>query len=222
MMKERAYRKKLTILGCIVVMVLSLTSVLWAKDWHELSGMDDTELKGQIAQYQKMLDQDPSDYQTIKGMGVAYHMMATRDAEKYAPKAVEFLSKALEMNKGDCESMCYLGSAMTMMAKTTWNPMKKISYVNNGTGLMDEAIKKAPDNVSVRMTRAINSRRLPSYLERGPIALTDFEYLTHLIEKHPEIPTETKKMVYMNLAELYDEEDDQTKAGKFRRLAGGL
>ena len=56
----------------------------------------------------------------LKAMGISYHMKATRDAKKYAPKAVEFLSRAFETNKDDHVTMCYLGSATTMMAKTTW------------------------------------------------------------------------------------------------------
>jgi len=203
-------------------MSIFLAGALWANDWHELTHMDDKELTENIARFQKRLDRNSSDYEMLKAMGISYHMKATRDAKKYAPKAVELLSRAFEINKDDHVTMCYLGSATTMMAKTTWNPIKKMSHVNKGAGLMDEAVKGAPDNISVRITRGLNSRRLPSFLERGPIALEDFEYLVHLMEKDSEITLITKKKVYINLAELYDEKGDQTKVKIFRSLAESL
>ncbi len=221
-MQESVHREKSAISVCIVMMSIFLAGALWANDRHELNHMDDKELTEDIARFQKRLDRNPSDYEMLKAIGISYHIKSTRDVKKYAPKAVEFLSRAFEMNKDDYLTMCYLGSATTMMAKTTWNPIKKMSLVNKGTGLMDEAVKGAPDNFSVRITRGLNSRRLPSFLERGPIALEDFEYLAHLIQKHPEITVIKKKKVYINLAELYDEKGDQTKAKKFRSLAENL
>jgi len=109
-----------------------------------------------------------------------------------------------------------------MMANTTWSPIKKMSYVNKGTGLMDKAVKRDPDNVSVRMTRASNSKNLPSFLNRGDIALEDFEYLAGLIEKNPGHLPSIKKKIYSNLAELYEKAGDRTNAEKFRKLAENL
>ena len=87
---------------------------------------------------------------------------------------------------------------------------------------MGKAVKKDPDNASVRMTRASNSKNLPSFLNRGEIALEDFEHLAGLIEKNPKSLTSIKKKVYSNLAELYTKAGDQAKAEKFRRLSENL
>ena len=184
--------------------------------------MDSEQLSKKISELQKIVDQNSSDYKTMKSLGIAYHIKAREDAKKYAPKAVKFLSRAYENNKKDYETMCYLGSATTMMAKTTWNPMKKMSYVNKGAALMDKAVRKDSDNVSVRMTRAFNSKQLPSFLERGHLALEDFEYLAGLIEKNPESLTSIKKQVYTNLAELYSMAEDHAKADRYKKLAENL
>jgi len=195
---------------------------VYATDWHELQDLTDVQLSEKISEFQKGLDQNPSDYEALKALGIAYHIKARKSAKEYAPRAVEFLSKAYEINKKDSETMCYLGSAFTMMAKTTWNPIRKMSYVNKGAGLMDKAVKREPDNVSVRMTRASNSKSLPSFLNRGDIALEDFEYLAGLIDKNPESLTSIKKKVYSNLAELYIKAGDQARAEKFRKLSENL
>ena len=194
---------RLAIAGIIMAIAFLLTAPVSAKDWHELRDLDDGQLAEKISELQKILDQNPSDYETMKGIGIAYHRMAKKNAKIYAPKAVEVLAKAFEANKKDYETMCFLGSVTTMMAKRTWNPMKKMSYVNKGAALMDKAIRKDPDNVSVRMTRAYNSKNLPSFLNRGHLAAEDFEYLADLIEKNPESYVSIKKDVYTNLAELH-------------------
>ena len=199
-----------------------LTTIVSARDWHELQDLSDTQLSEKILRFQRKLSQDTSNYEMLKAIGIACHIKARTNAKEYAPKAVEFLSRACKINKKDYETMCYLGSATTMMAKTTWNPMKKMSYVNKGTALMDKAVRKAPDNIPVRMTRALNSKSLPPFLNRGDIALEDFEYLANLIEKNPESPTSVKKKVYVNLAELYRKANDQVRAEKYSKMAESL
>jgi len=202
--------------------LLLFATPAWAKDWHELHDLTDIQLSKKISEFQKSLDQDSSDYEALKALGIAYHIKARKDAKGYAPRAVEVLSRAYEISKKDNETMCYLGSATTMMANATWNPIKKMTYVNKGTGLMDKAVKKDPDNISVRMTRASNSKNLPSFLNRGDIALEDFEYLAGLIEKNPGYLPSIKKKIYSNLAELYEKAGDLTNAERFRKLAENI
>jgi len=221
-MRNRFYSHHKTIFHLLLAALFFLITPVWAKDWHELQDLTDVQLSEKISGFQKGLDQNPSDYEALKALGIAYHIKARKDAKEYASRAVEFLSRAYEINKKDSETMCYLGSATTMMANTTWNPIRKMSYVNKGTGLMDKAVKRDADNVSVRMTRASNSKSLPSFLNRGDIALEDFEYLAGLIEKNPESLASIQKKVYSNLAELYIKAEDQAKAEKFRKLSENL
>jgi len=221
-MRNRFYLHHRAMFHLFFAALLFLATPVWAKDWHGLQDLTDVQLSEKISGFQKGLDQNPSDYEALKALGIAYHIKARKDAKEYAPRAVEFLSRAYEINKKDSETMCYLGSATTIMAKTTRNPIKKMSYVNKGAGLMDKAVKRDPNNVSVRMIRALNSKSLPSFLNRGDIALEDFEYLAGLIEKNPESLTSIKKKVYSNLAELYIKAGDQTKAEKVRKLSENL
>jgi len=221
-MKNRCQMNRLLIVGIILAMVYWSTAPVSAKDCQALSGLDGEQLAEKISEMQKVFDQNFSDGETLKCIGIAYHRMARKNAKTYAPKAVEILTKAFEANKKDYETMCYLGSATTIMAQTTWNPMKKMSYVNKGAALMDKAIRKVPDNVSVRMTRAYNSKNLPSFLNRGHLAVEDFEYLADLIEKNPKSYVSIKNDVYTNLAELHSKAGDQAKSEKFKNLAETL
>jgi len=221
-MKNKCQMNRLAIVGIVLAIIFWSVAPISARDCQKLSDLDGGQLAETISEMQKVLDQNPSDCDTLKCLGIAYHRMAKKNAKTYAPKAVETLTKALEANKKDYQTMCYLGSATTMMAKNLWNPMKKMGYVNKGAGLMDKAIRKDPDNISVRMTRAYNSKSLPSFLNRGHLAVEDFEYLAGLIEKNPEAYASIKKDVYTNLCERYRKAGDQAKAEKFKNLAENL
>lgn len=205
----------------VVIVVGLLATCGWAKDWHELSSLSEVDLTKKISELQARLKENPNDYDVLKGLGIAFHTKARKE-EASIPNAVEFLTKAYEMNKEDTETMCYLGSATTMMAKTTWNPMDKMRYVNDGTALMDKAVRKDPNNISVRMTRANNSKSLPSYLNRGNVAVEDFEYLAGLIEKDPKRLANIRKEVYSNLSELYQKNGNREKAERYKKMAEAI
>ncbi|MBN1625985.1 MAG: hypothetical protein JW944_05625 [Deltaproteobacteria bacterium] len=220
-MVERYYRDHFVKAGFIILMMFILAAAATAKDWNELNRMSEQELTEKILDFQKRLDQNPEDYEMLKAVGIAFHARAGKDAKKFAPRAFEMLTRASEIDKKDYETQCYLGSATTMLAKTTWNPMKKMSYANKGIAMMDKAVRKAPDNVSVRLTRAYNSRRLPHFFGREETAIEDFEYLAEMIEKNPDAYGSLKEDVYMNLVELYRKNDNKMKAEKYQKMLEG-
>jgi len=220
-MAERFRGKWITVLASMWVMAF-ISSVTIAGGWHELRNLKAEELSAKISEFKKRLEQNSSHYESIKGLGIAYHIKAQKDAKGFASRAVDMLTRAREINKKDYETLCYLGSATTMMAKTTWNPIKKMSYANKGIALMDKAVKRDPENITVRMTRGYNSMGLPGFLKRGGIAVEDFEHLAEMIEKDPVSFSSIKKEVYSTLAELYRKNGEEDKAEKYMKLAEGL
>ena len=187
-------------------------STATAGNWDQLRLLDDVRLAAEIDRLEAILKNKPEDYETVIGIGIAYHFRAQQDAKKNAPKAVKWLNKARALNVRDAVALCYLGSATTMMATTTWNVLKKSSYANKGIAMMDKAVRKAPDNITVRMTRAHNSKNLPGFLRRGGIALEDFEHLATLIRNRPDLPSELVTEVYTNLVEMYRKKGNKQQA----------
>ncbi len=208
--------------GIIILFLSCLSITATARDWHELGQIDEAGLKMKINEFQDRLKQDPEDYESLKGLGIAYHNLAKGDPEKFGPLAVETLTRACEMGNRDYEALCYLGSSTTMMARTTLNPIKKLSYTNNGIAMIDKAVRKEPDNISVRLTRAYNSKSLPAFLEREGVALEDFERLAGIIEKDPLSFKSIKKEVYSNLVELYEKRGEKARAEEYREKAERL
>jgi tetratricopeptide (TPR) repeat protein len=209
-------------MGIMALTLILLCSVATARDWSELNALDESELTEKIDAFQKKLDQGPDDYEVLKGLGIAYHIKALKDPKAFAPQAVETLTKVSEKDPTDYVTLCYLGSATSLMARTTKNFFKMGSYSNKGFALMDKAVRNNPDNVSVRLTRAHNSKNVPAFLNRGDIAIEDFEYLAEMITHDPGSSAYLKKQVYSNLAALYKKRGKEDKAAEYSKMAESL
>ena len=85
------------------------------------------------------------------------HYMVLKDSKAYAKKAVQYLKQAYQRKFDDYVVLCYLGSAYNLLAKDTWNSFDKLSHVNKGIECMDKAIRKDPNNITMRTIRANNS-----------------------------------------------------------------
>lgn len=201
--------------------VLCLVFLLFASLGHAEERPENMDLKAlsvQAAQLQHRLDQNPADYEALKGLGIIYHSMALKDSNAYAKKAIQYLEQANQKKSDDTEVLCYLGSAYTLLAKDTGDLMSKSSYMNRGIEYMDKAVRMDPDNVSVRLIRANNSKNLPRFLNRRSVAYEDFEYLAGLFEKRPDVSPSLQVSVYRDLAALYKEDGDAAKAQKYEAM----
>lgn len=50
------------------------------------------------------------------------------------------------------------------MAKHVGNPISKYSYFNKGKKMLEEAVKKDPNNLEIRLMRLISQEKTPSFL----------------------------------------------------------
>ena len=206
----------------ILIIIFLFSTIASAEGWYELNSMSDSELIAKVDEFKKKLDQEPDNDEILKTLGIAYLIMAIKNPQAYAPLAVKFLSNAYERNENDYAILCYLGSATTLMATTTNDTSKMGSYTNQGIALMDKAVRKAPDNITVRLTRAYHSKNLPDFLGRRSVAIEDFEYLAEMIKNESSFPVPLKKEIYLNLIELYEKSGNTEKAEYCQKLANGL
>jgi hypothetical protein len=211
---RNALLRRYGVLGLVFLLLAS-----WAYAEERPENMDLKALLGQAAQLQNRLDQNPSDDEALRGLGTVYHSMALEDSKAYAKKAVQYLEQAHQKRIDDHVVLCYLGSAYTLLAKDAGDRMAQMSYVNKGVEYMDKAVRKDTDNITIRLTRANNSMRLPKFLNRRPIAYEDFEVLASLFEKDLKVPSQLRISVYRSLAALYKEDGDVAKAQKYQTMA---
>ena len=203
--------------GALGLVFLLLTSLAYAEERPEDNGL--AAMLAQITQLQQRLDKNPSDYEVLRDLGIAYHNAALKDSKVYAKKAVQYLEQTRQKKIDDTMVLCYLGSAYTLLARDAADPMDRMSYVNKGVEYMDKAVRKDPDNITIRMTRANNSKSLPKILNRRPIAYEDFELLAGLFQKGLKIPSPLKISVYRSLAALYQEDGNMAEAKKYQTMA---
>jgi hypothetical protein len=218
MRKKQLINMSITFVTYIfLILILTSNYGFSSEKFKEFSELSDQQLSHKIPEFETLLATDSDNATLFKFLGIAYHQLARTDKEKYVEKAVKILTKGRNLNKQDNITLCYLGSATTMMAETTWNPMKKMSYVNKGVGFMDKAIKRDPDIFRIRLTRAYNSLSLPDFLNRKDVATTDFEYLAHLIETDPDKYSSIQNEVFDNLIKIYKENGNTEKENYYSK-----
>ena len=83
-MKNGCQTNRLALVGIVLTLIFLLAAQVSARDCQELSGLDSGQLAETISKMQKVLDQNPSDRDTLKCMGIAYHRMAKKNAKTYA------------------------------------------------------------------------------------------------------------------------------------------
>ena len=60
--------------------------------------------------------------------------------------------------------MAFYAVGSFFMAKHASNPLNKYSYFNKGKKLLEDAIKKEPNNIEIRLLRLIFQEKTPSFL----------------------------------------------------------
>ena len=72
----------------------------------------------------------------------------------------------------------FLAVGKFFMAKHAFNPLKKMSYFNDGKKTMDQALKMDPSNLEIRLMRLITQESAPSFLGYNHQIKEDRTYLT--------------------------------------------
>ncbi len=201
----------------VAAVVLLLTPVLsLAQDQFYV--MDLNALTAQAEQFSKRLDKNPSEYEALRGLGAVRYYMAVRDAQIYVKEAIQTLEKALKVKPDDNGVLCYLGSAYLIMARDESDPAPQMSYVGKGLEMMDAAVKRSPDDISIRIIRGYTTRAMPVFLGRRHTAYEDFEYIVALIEKGGKVQPSLKTLIYGTLAAMCQEDGNSEKAGRYKAL----
>jgi len=181
--------------------------------------MDLKALKEQADQLEARVGSNAADYATLRDLATVYHYMAVKDSKAYAKKAVQMLDRAYEKRPEDYVVLCYLGNAYVLAAKDGGDGMTRAANVNKGFEYMDKAVRHAPDDITIRLTRGFSAKASPKFLGRRQVAYEDFEYLAALFEKGLKVPESLKATVYGQLADLYKEDGDAVRAQKYGAMA---
>lgn len=119
-----------------------------------------------------------SDIQTKYRLARLYHdAVVDEENDDYTERAEELFEEVLKEKRDHVEAMAIYGSLKTIMARDAFMPWNKMKYVEQGCDLMDKALQLEPDNLTLRMTRALNNIQLPDFFNRITYCLEDFKYI---------------------------------------------
>lgn len=192
-----------------------MTTQLFAADMLDRVQADYSEAGGKalIAEIEKSNSADKDMY-----CGIVYHNLAngaaqTEKREGYATKAISLLSKYRD---GDAVGRAYLGSAITIMGGVSASKKKLMDAVkglDEGAKLIDSAVEKSPESISVRMVRIQNAVGVSktSPMKRWTVARTDVDFLK---KKEDKLNNANKADLYYYSGEVYIGEKKTNEALK--------
>ena len=121
-----------------------------------------------------MYAQNLKDYRSLLQKG--------ENSEVAAKKLIEKSASAFHETKQPIYAG-FLAVGKFFMAKHVFNPLKKMSYFNEGKNTMEAAIKSDPKNLEVRLMRLITQESVPKFLGYYQNIEEDRNFLTRDYKK---------------------------------------
>lgn len=151
--------------------------------------------------------------------GIELHGKAGTGNEKALMECKKILEPYLEKNM---TAKAYYGSAVTIEAGfvSEKNPVKALEFLEEGSKLIDEAVKKEPENLELRILRLGNGIEVSasSPYKRYFVIQNDVKFFENE-KKLNQLDDETKAYVYLNMGLFKIEEGDLDAALDYLDLA---
>lgn len=111
--------------------------------------------------------------------------------------APELYKELTQLNDLTPKQYAYLATIEAIMTKTTWNPIKKIQYLNKSEEHFEKAISIDSTDIEVRFLRLSVEYEIPSYLGYSNDMGIDTKYVkANFINFNPEeLPLSTRKLI---------------------------
>ncbi|SFI62383.1 hypothetical protein SAMN05421638_0320 [Kaistella treverensis] len=134
--------------------------------------------------------QNLKDYRTLLQKG--------ENSEVAAKMLIEKSSSAFNETKEPIYAG-FLAVGKFFMAKHVFNPLKKMSYFNEGKKTMDAAVKSDPKNLEVRLMRLITQESVPKLLGYYQNIEEDRTFLTRNYKNSADKDLKTYIKAYLKL-----------------------
>lgn len=157
--------------------------------------------------------QQQNEVRSLMELGKSYYEKAAAGDEAAAEKAYEFFDKAFSLDSTNAVALVYRGAVMIQRAQFTWWLPSKFSRVKQGGHDMDWAVSMVPNNMNVRLMRAMSSLTLSGIFSKLRTAIEDFDVLLG----NPELSKQTFELqsaiyYYAGLAYRRDDQIEKAKS----------
>lgn len=114
----------------------------------------------------------------ILAEGVALHNKALAGGPELAEEAMRFFERAVADYPDDPLLQAYYGSCISLVGRHAADSNTMFAHAIKAMPIIDGAVKRAPDDLRVRLVRAEHSLRLPEpFFRRTAVAIVDLEYV---------------------------------------------
>jgi len=163
----------------------------------ESLGTDDDAKKAACTQLKTALAADPKNHDLRIHLGTVLCDLGGDGDESAADEALALFKDFYAESPNDAEVRAFYGSACTIHAQYVFLFFKP-GWADKGFAHLDAAVAAAPDDVNVRLIRALNSAEVPGFLGRDKVAREDFAWLLKRRDLHPEEfnPTVLRALYY--------------------------
>lgn len=151
----------------------------------------------------------------LKAAGIASHQLAWLRVDSASEDAVEYLKRASALNPADSELLAYLGSAHAMLARDSSLTVNKVGNTNKGLALLDRAVRRAPDNLTIRIIRGSVAYELPPMFSREKTAQDDYLFVVKAAQAGARVSPERLSEIYYKLGQLSAKRKQVDVANKF-------
>ena len=160
-------------------------------------GTDIATKKSACTQLKTALAADPKNHDLRIHLGAVLCDLGGDGDENASDEALALFKDFYAESPSDAEVRAFYGSACTIHAQYVFLFFKP-GWADKGFAHLDAAVAAAPDNVNVRLIRALNSAEVPDFLGRDKVAHEDFAWLLKRREQHPEefSPTVLRALYY--------------------------
>lgn len=79
-------------------------------------------------------------------------------------KCLEYYNRITKLDSKSPLIQAYQAAAESLLAKHSWNPVNKYSYLKNAQELLNDAVSADSDNPEIRFLRLYIQRSIPSYM----------------------------------------------------------
>ncbi len=165
-----------------------------------------------------IIKNDPQNIQGLIALGVHYHDLGVAGNSKAVEQGEQLLKKALSLDPNNALATGYYGSILSLKARDASMPWAKVKFAKQGFEQLDKSIQMNPDDLDVRLIRAMNSYQVPKFMKRLPLSIEDFNFII----KHKKFESWTpdhRAFVYLHFGKALEKDDQPEKAKEMFDLA---
>lgn len=174
--------------------------------------------QNKIDSLKTVIKNEPDNISALTALGVYYHDLGVAGDHQSVEQGEKFLKKVLSLDTTNAYATGYYGSILSLKARDAKMPWTKIKYAKQGFEQLDKSIQMNPDDLDVRLIRAMNSYQVPKIMKRLPLSLEDFDFII----KHKTFESWTadhRAFVYLHFGKALEKDDQHEKAREFFELA---